>query len=257
MEHLLLALVLLPITPTTLQPIKEVMLDMALTSFDDQYLGCSHLMEEELVALNRTELTTNKVYADNWFQATTEWRRRWKKTSSPSTRLNPQQEVAILAYTMQQSLYQVFNVAVREAGRSREDYLTSFNFKVLHFLLTQALVALKASQSHQKCHQVYRGIKGIHFTTIPQGIVRFGHFTSTSLKKEKALSFGQDTIFVVNTCYGVPIQDFSYYPDEEEVLIPPYETFQVTNVTQHGGTVIIQLRSQSTFSSYNCEWVAG
>ncbi|KAM7129170.1 GPI-linked NAD(P)(+)--arginine ADP-ribosyltransferase 1 [Ciconia maguari] len=261
MEHLALGLVLLAGTlaassPPRLQdldPIKEVALDMAPTSFDDQYRGCSRMMEEELEELNRTEFANNSVYAEAWTHAAAEWRRRQGHVPR-LLGLRPEQAVALLAYTLHGPLYLAFNTAVREAGRSRREYLGAFHFKALHFLLTEALRALRDAQP-RRCHRVYRGVQGIRFTARPRQSVRFGQFTSTSLRNESTLPFGRDTFFSVETCYGVPIKDFSFFPTEEEVLIPPFESFEVTDVARDGDRALIQLRSQDTLSTYNCELV--
>ncbi|XP_040440243.1 GPI-linked NAD(P)(+)--arginine ADP-ribosyltransferase 1 [Falco naumanni] len=263
MEHLVLGLVLLagklaagsPLHQQDLNPVKEVALDMAPTSFDDRYQGCSHMMEEELQELNRTEFANNSIYAKAWTVATAEWRSR--RGRAPQTRaLTPAQAIALLAYTEQGPLHQAFNTAVRKAGHSRREYLGAFQFKVLHFLLSEALCTLRDAQPHH-CHHVYRGIHGIRFTAQRHQSIRFGHFTSTSLQNESTLPFGRDTFFSVETCYGVPIRDFSFFPEEEEVLIPPFETFQVIDITHDGDRALIQLRSQGALSTYNCELVKG
>ncbi|NXX38179.1 NARE ribosyltransferase, partial [Tricholaema leucomelas] len=234
-----------------LSTVRELELDMAPTSFDDQYQGCSKLMEEELAELNRTEFSTNRLYAEAWGLAAEEWRSRRGRVPPW---LVPQQAVALLVYTQQGSLHRDFNAAVRQGGRSRGHYLGSFHFKALHFLLSQALAALRATQP-PRCHQAYRGVQGIRFTTLPGRRVRFGHFASASTRNGSAEAFGRDTFFWLETCYGVPIRDFSFYPEEEEVLIPPFETFEVVGVSQAGGKALIQLRSRAGLSNYNCEFV--
>lgn len=263
MEYLVLGLALLagtltagsPLHRRDLSPIKEVALDMAPNSFDDQYRGCGRMMEEELQELNRTEFTNNSIYANAWTIAAAEWRNRRGRVPQTST-LRPEHAIAFLAYTQQGPLYRAFNVAVREAGRSRGEYLRNFHFKVLHFLLTEALRSLRDTRHHQ-CHRVYRGVQGIRFTARSWQSIRFGHFTSASLRYESTQNFGQDTFFSMETCYGVPIRDFSSFPEEEEVLIPPFESFEVTSVTRNGSRALIQLRSQAANSTYNCEFVKG
>ncbi|NXC38444.1 NARE ribosyltransferase, partial [Penelope pileata] len=235
-----------------LGPVRELALDMAPGTFDDQYQGCTHMMEAELEELNRTEFT-NKVYAEGWRNAVVEWRNRWGRAAHPPV-LRREQATAMLAYTMEGDLYHQFNTATRVGGSSRQHYLHSFPFKTLHFLLSQALRTLRESQP-QSCHQVYRGVRGTRFTAQQGKSVRFGQFTSSSLHKKVAESFGQDTFFSVETCYGVPIKDFSTFPGEDEVLIPPFEHFNVTNFTYHEGRTLIQLRSQGKNSTYNCELV--
>ena len=237
-----------------LNPVKKVALDMAPSSFDDQYQGCSRMMEKELQELNRTEFT-DKDYAKAWKEAAAKWQSKQDHISQVPA-LRPEHVVALLAYTWECNLYRKFNAAVRVAGRSREEYLKSFNFKVLHFLLSEALRILRDAQP-QKCHHVYRGVQGTRFTAQQHQTIRFGQFTSTSLREDEALNFGKDTFFSVETCYGVLIRNFSFFPTEEEVLIPPFEIFEVTNVARNGDRAFIQLRSQGASSTYNCEWVKG
>ncbi|XP_063035135.1 NAD(P)(+)--arginine ADP-ribosyltransferase 2-like [Melospiza melodia melodia] len=227
--------------------IKVVPLDMARDSFDDQYRGCGPAMTKALPALYKFEFQKNPLFAKTWMKAEAEWR---KRGSHVSPLMSPGQAVAVMAYTMK-DIYKDFNAAVHVAGRSRQEYRNDFHFKMLHFLLTQALVTLRQAQKGQ-CHQVYRGVRDVQFQARQGQRVRFGQFTSTSPRKEIALHFGTDTIFQVQTCHGVDIRQFSMYPTEEEVLIPPFETFQVTQVIWDGKRTWIWLRSVGTFSKYNC-----
>ncbi|NWI71409.1 NRT2 ribosyltransferase, partial [Todus mexicanus] len=79
---------------------------------------------------------------------------------------------------------------------------------------SEALRALREARP-RRCYRVYRGVRGIRFTAQQHQSVRFGQFTSTSLQRKSAEAFGQDTFFSVETCYGVPIENFSFYPGEE------------------------------------------
>ncbi|NXC38445.1 NRT2 ribosyltransferase, partial [Penelope pileata] len=238
-----------------LGPIKKIAMDMAPRSFDDQYLGCSHLMEARIRKLINYELAKNNAYAYSWSRAAAEWQKRWGNAAHAQA-LRREQAMALLAYTLPAGLYQQFNAATREGGRSRQHYLHSYHFKGLHFHLTQALRTLKQYQPNY-CYQVYRGVKGIRFTAWQHQKVRFGQFTSTSLHKNSALFFGQDTFFSVKTCYGVPIKHFSFYPNENEVLIPPFETFKVISITYNNGRPVISLLSTGKKSNYNCVLVKG
>uniref|UniRef100_A0A672V195 NAD(P)(+)--arginine ADP-ribosyltransferase n=1 Tax=Strigops habroptila TaxID=2489341 RepID=A0A672V195_STRHB len=263
-SRLVLGLVLLagppavgsPLYQRGLSPIKEVAMDMAPNSFDDQYEGCSHMMEEELPELNRTEFLTNSIYAKAWTRAAEEWRKQQHHVPMPPG-LRSEHAVALMAYTTERYLFEAFNMAVREAGRSRQEYLHVFQFKTLHFLLSQALRTLRSAETHCRCHRVYRGVRNISFTAQPNQSVRFGHFTSTSISKEISKNFGNDTTFTVETCCGALIRDFSFFRSEEEILIPPSEIFQVTNFTRAGQRSLIQLRSQGAKSNFNCELVKG
>uniref|UniRef100_A0A803XVS0 NAD(P)(+)--arginine ADP-ribosyltransferase n=1 Tax=Meleagris gallopavo TaxID=9103 RepID=A0A803XVS0_MELGA len=126
-----------------------------------------------------------------------------------------EQAIAVLAYSAAGGMCEKFNAATRQGGLSHQHYLQSYRFKTLHFLLTQALQALRVSQPY--CYNVYRGVGGIRFTAQRGMAVRFGQFTSTSLRKEVAVKFGLDTFLVIKTCHGAPIKQFSFYPTEDEM----------------------------------------
>ncbi|XP_031466340.1 NAD(P)(+)--arginine ADP-ribosyltransferase 2-like [Phasianus colchicus] len=226
-----------------------VPMNMAPDSFDDQYEGCGQMMWNRLQMVNYTEFTKNYVYADGWRKAAAVWQKRGGHLSQPP--LRREQAIAVLAYTAASPLYQQLNAATRQGGRSHQNYCFYFHFKTLHFLLTQALRSLRGFKPY--CYHVYRGVGSIRFTAQRGTAVRFGQFTSASLRKEVALKFGQVTFFVIKTCYGVPIKQFSFYPSEDEVLIPPYEVFEVTNFSIVNGRSQIHLRSKGKKSKYNCE----
>ncbi|XP_062371186.1 GPI-linked NAD(P)(+)--arginine ADP-ribosyltransferase 1-like [Cinclus cinclus] len=246
-----------PLGATSATP-SVVSLDMAPDSFDDQYRGCGRAMTAALPALNRSELRQSGHFAEAWALAASEWRVRLSALS-PRSPLSPSQTTALLAYTAPVPLHRTFNAAVRAAGRSRREYRDEFHFKTLHFLLTDALATLRDARG-PRCHRVFRGVSGVRFEARRGRRVRFGHFASASLRNESSWSFGTDTVFQVCTCQGVAIREFSFFPHEDEVLIPPFETFEVTdvtNVTKGGDKVRIELRSTGTFSNYNCEWLRG
>nr|XP_054504669.1 NAD(P)(+)--arginine ADP-ribosyltransferase 2-like [Agelaius phoeniceus] len=224
-------------------------LDMAQDSFDDQYQGCGPDMAAALPALNRSEFEQNPLFAQAWTKARAEWQSRGSPVSPLSS---PAQAIALMAYTMN-DLYREFNAAVRTAG---QEYRDNFHFKTLHFLLTQALATLRVTQG-PKCQDVYRGVRGVRFQAGYGDVVRFGQFTSASQSETASQKFGRDTMFQVHTCHGAEIREFSKYPGEKEVLIPPFETFEVIKVSQEGERARIQLRSKGTFSKYNCEWLQG
>ncbi|NWY22080.1 NRT2 ribosyltransferase, partial [Aphelocoma coerulescens] len=229
--------------------IEVVPLDMAQNSFDDQYQGCGPAMAAALPALNRSEFQQNPLFAKVWAKATAKWQ---KKGSCVSPLLSPDQAIALMAYTMD-DLYKEFNAAVRKAGSSPREYRDNFHFKALHFLLTDALATLRG----QECHDVFRGVSNTQFKAQRGDTVRFGQFASTSFSEDDAQDFGTDTVFQVHTCHGVDIQRFSCFSFEKEVLIPPFETFEVTDVTQDEEGAWIRLRSTGTHSNYNCEWLRG
>ncbi|XP_021244720.1 erythroblast NAD(P)(+)--arginine ADP-ribosyltransferase-like [Numida meleagris] len=234
-----------------LSPVKEVAMDMALSSFDDQYQGCGRMMEAELEELNRTEF--DSIHATDWRRAAAEWQSRWGRAARPPA-LGWDQATAMLAYMLQGNLYHEFNAATLTGGRSRQHYLRSFPFKTLHFLLSRALHTLRESQP-PRCHHVYRGVRGTRFTARRGSTVRFGQFFFSSLQRNLPREYGPNTFFSVETCYGARLLNFTTFPAEDKVLIPPFEHFRVTNITNSRGITFIQLRSQGNNSTYNCEFV--
>ncbi|XP_069825490.1 GPI-linked NAD(P)(+)--arginine ADP-ribosyltransferase 1 [Dendropsophus ebraccatus] len=233
---------------------KESILDMAPTSFDDQYRGCSDAMEEEIPQLFQVEYSTNKEFADAWDTATFKWQQEKKRYVNLPKGFKDEYAIALFAYTINGPLHKVFNEAVREAGQSKQYYLRNFKFKVLHYYLTKALQILDAVET-PACHTVFRGIRGIKFKSESRKPIRFGQFTSSSKNDQNALQFGEDTFFSIQTCYGVNIKNFSFFPGEEEVLIPPFEKFKVTNFSQERERNLITLQSLEKSSVYNCELV--
>ncbi|NXS23980.1 NRT2 ribosyltransferase, partial [Mystacornis crossleyi] len=258
MELLSLVLVLLAGTRATSShlhrrdrgnAIKEMALDTAPSSCDGRYLRCRFRMLRVLPALNRTEFVPYGDYAEAWNRAAAKRGGR----ACPGPPLRPEEAVALLAYTMEEGLYLEFNTAVRLAGRSRREYLRTFHFKVRRLLLTEALGDPRGAQAHPHCLHVYRGVDSARFTSRLGQIIRFGRFASASLLRNVSESYGTRTTFEVDACHGADIRRFSNYPEEEEeVLIPPFETFKVTNITHRGGNVYIHLRSHGVHSKYNC-----
>ncbi|TRZ10083.1 hypothetical protein HGM15179_017017, partial [Zosterops borbonicus] len=72
-----------------------------------------------------------------------EWQSHGSRVSPLSS---PDQAIAIMAYTMP-DVHRDFNAAVRVAGRSPQQYRKNFHYKMLHFLLTQALRTLRDAQN--------------------------------------------------------------------------------------------------------------
>ncbi|XP_066061690.1 erythroblast NAD(P)(+)--arginine ADP-ribosyltransferase-like [Chamaea fasciata] len=249
MAPLALTLALLAMTVATAANM-VVPLDMAWDSFDDQYRGCGAAMTAALPALFRSEFQKNRHFAWVWVKAVTEWRKRDSRVSPLPSQA---QAIALTALTM--DVRSVFNADVRVAGRSPRQYRDNFPYKTLHFLLTDALATLRDAHPGQ-CLDVFRRDCGAQFAAQPGDTVRFGEFTITALRKTEGWC-SDGTEFQVRTCQGAGIQSFSEYPEHEWVLIPPFETFEVTEVTREGNKTQIQLRSIGTSSKYNCEWLKG
>ncbi|KAM4791274.1 erythroblast NAD(P)(+)--arginine ADP-ribosyltransferase-like [Cyanocitta cristata] len=242
-------LALLAMTVAT-AAIKVVPLDMAQNSFDDQYQGCRPAMLAALPALKRFELQQNPLFADVWAGAAGGWQ---AEGSRGSPLLSPDQAIALNVYVLR-DLDEAFTEAMRKAGSSPREYRDNFHFKTLHFLLTDALATLKDNQG-QKCRCVVWGEDWVQFKAQRGQKVRLGQFASASLCKDIAPDFGRRTVFQVHTCHSVDISELLDYYSEKKVVILPFETFEVTDVTQDKKGARIWLNSTGTHSNYNCEWL--
>ncbi|XP_067438539.1 ecto-ADP-ribosyltransferase 4-like [Thunnus thynnus] len=136
-----------------------------------------------------------------------------------STVLTKNQRQAICLYTSKY-IAKEFNTAVRT---SKNFYSTSsFTFHCLHYWLTTAIQELNGD-----CLTTYRRSTDI-FTGKKDDIIRFGGFASSSTRQDLT-KYGSETCFKIETCSGASVEDYSIYPDDKEVIIPPYETFKITS----------------------------
>ena len=73
-----------------------------------------------------------------------------------------------------------------------------------------------------------------------------------------AHKFGPTTFFTMRTCFGALIQDFSVFPGEREVLIPPQEIFLVVQFDQSKDQNRVTLSSSDHICShFNCAYLGG
>ncbi|KAK7168287.1 hypothetical protein R3I94_002364 [Phoxinus phoxinus] len=223
-------------------------LDMVLKSVDDQYDGCTGKMAD---LVNTTYLEKEKS-ASAEFNNT--WRDGEKNAKSPHDHLEQIHSVAIYVYTNNNSnVYRDFNNAVRSEKQEYKN--TTFKWYSLHFLVTDAIQILKETQSN--CYSTYRGTTSEFDKDVLNKEVRFGSFTSSSLDRKVATDFGPKSCFEIYTCEGADVIKYSKYPDQKEVLIPPYEKFRVTDVKTKGQEgawcdIVFKLKSTGKISYLNC-----
>uniref|UniRef100_G3TWG9 NAD(P)(+)--arginine ADP-ribosyltransferase n=1 Tax=Loxodonta africana TaxID=9785 RepID=G3TWG9_LOXAF len=219
-------------------------LDLANDTFDDQYEGCAEEMEGKSPQLLKEELEANQYLKTEWEKAEQRWK-QIKNIVSYSKQFNDFHGTAIVAYTG--DIATKFNRAVREFCQNPDN----FQFKAFLYYLTRAPQLLNPG----KCYTVYRGCKS-KFNYSGKGNVCFGQFASSSLFKNTAASpsFSGETLFAIRTCLGVYIKAFSYYPNEEEVLIPGYEVYQATTRenTNKIYNIILLGSPQKSKSNFNC-----
>ncbi|KAM6216294.1 ecto-ADP-ribosyltransferase 4 [Rhynchocyon petersi] len=230
----------------------QVDFDLAPGSFDDQYQGCSTEVMEKLNQGDyfTNELKSHKSYSRAWHKAHLTW---LGKARALPQNMTTAHAVTITLYTLNNKISSDFTNAMASAHRPLWRYSHSFHHKYLHYYLTTAIQLLRQEiirRSGLQCYKVYYGTKDAYSEAHPGAIIRFGQFLSTSLLREEAQEFGNQTVFVISTCLGTPVEDFSL---KKEILIPPYELFEVVNTSYHARGRWLQLHSAGNLSTYNCQ----
>ncbi|XP_051570201.1 NAD(P)(+)--arginine ADP-ribosyltransferase 2-like [Myxocyprinus asiaticus] len=219
-------------------------LDMAPNSVDDQYCGCRKNMSN----LVSTVFLENETSGNSTFA--TAWTKGVIKAKAPEDNLTMNHSVAIYVYTGN-NVYKDFNDATRS---DKQKYINkTYAWYSLQFLLTEAIQILRETQ--KKCQKTYRRTKVEFDKDVLNKEVRFGSFASSSLNRKT--SFGNVSCFEIETCEGAYVAKYSVYPGEEEVLIPPYEKFNVTAIKkrcEEGAwcDTVYKLKSSGTESNLNC-----
>ncbi|XP_028670350.1 T-cell ecto-ADP-ribosyltransferase 2-like [Erpetoichthys calabaricus] len=209
------------------------------SSYDDDYKWCQLERQKEVKESFLTyDLNNNTAFKCAWNKA----EEYWKGKVFPSG-LDKEVVLAVTAYTSN-SCYAKFNEAV-EAGVKK---VMSSHYRSMHFLLTMAIKNLNVNA----CVTSYRGVKVTIRPKVGEAF-RFGRFASSSRDRAAAEGFKTATLFIIKTCHGIDIAKYSLFPDEEEVLIPPYEEFQVTAVNNNEVTLL----SQKTTVYYRCVPLSG
>ncbi|KAK9978447.1 hypothetical protein ABG768_020198 [Culter alburnus] len=227
--------------------VKIYPLNMALNSVDDQYKGCS----ENMTHLVKTKYLEKEMSASAEFNKT--WQEGEENATKPEDNLQQIHSVAIHVYTNKDSkVYSNFTSATRTDKQKYKE--GTFKWYSLHFLLTEAIQILKKTQN--RCYVTYRGTN-VQFD-VQNKEVRLSSFSSSSLDRKVIQGFGNKSCFEIYTCEGANLTKYSKYPDEKEVLIPPYETFKVTAVRNRTDQpdlwceTVFVLNSTGKTSDLNC-----
>ncbi|KAM4045572.1 ecto-ADP-ribosyltransferase 5-like [Anomaloglossus baeobatrachus] len=190
--------------------------------FDDQYIGCSETLEDIMPKVLQQE-KANKQFRDAWIKAAEQWEYIQDDLTLPQG-FEDEHGIAVLTFTNTypkgNPIHQQLNGNLSLAGASRKDYMEKFHFKALHFYLTRALQILKPD-----CEESYTTYRGSPHSHHVKPLSKFGRFTSTSMDHVTAEIFGSESLFQIVTCFGAKIEDLSFFPSEQEVLIPPTEKF--------------------------------
>ncbi|XP_043969793.1 erythroblast NAD(P)(+)--arginine ADP-ribosyltransferase-like [Gambusia affinis] len=203
-------------------------LDMAVNSVDDMYSTCAADMETKVKEKYFEEDMKNNLFKKVWNAAKQCAERNMKQKEPVDMALTENHMQAICVYTAggKENIYDVFNDAVKT---NKQQYSSSFPFHSLHFWLTRAIQILK--NNHNECYTTFRRTKAI-FTGEVNQEMRFGNFASSS-KLSTLTHFGKTTCFQIRTCHGAYLKKYPKLKDhEQEVLIPPYETFKIISKTK-------------------------
>ncbi|XP_043969775.1 ecto-ADP-ribosyltransferase 5-like [Gambusia affinis] len=232
-----------------------ILLNMAPDSVDDMYDKCEEKMKEKIEKdflqneINKDKFKTN--FSEAWNKAEEYYKSEWEKNPP----LIKEHIMAIHAYTLEDPpLYCEFNNAVRT---NKSVYQTKFPYHTLHFYLTMALRTIKPTA--ENCVTGYRRTKCKFRKDVLNKQIRFSAFSSSSIGGYANKTFGEESCFEITTCFGAEISKFSKFPSENEVLVPPYEVFKVTEVKERSEQnklpckVVYKLQSTKTTSSnLNC-----
>ncbi|XP_056416232.1 ecto-ADP-ribosyltransferase 5-like [Hyla sarda] len=228
-------------------------LDFNPNSFDDQYIGCSKQYEADLMPTILTwEKAFNSAFGLAWDQAAVKWK-KVKSTVRLPSEFRDEFGIAIIVYTTDwpesSPIYKELNGNVTLAGRSRKRYMESFHYKALHFYLTRALQVLrKNSKRLTQTYKVFRGTdKSLQVSE--EMDLRFGRFTSSSRNIEVAKEYSGGLFFEMTTCFGVDIHRLSFFPKEQEVLIPVAEKFRYVELR---GNIYVLESTCELCSYFNC-----
>ncbi|XP_071361020.1 NAD(P)(+)--arginine ADP-ribosyltransferase 2-like [Trachinotus anak] len=229
-----------------LSRLTTIPLSLSPESVDDMYYGCSQKM---LIKVKRHYLPRSTRESLNTPYTKLCALKAMKNKDIYDT-LSWNHFRALCAYTA--GAYDGLNRATRTGKAS---YKTSFQFHTLHFLLSDAIRLLKLNQ--RGCYTTYRRSK-LLFSGKAGQTIRFGSFASSSLDKDLR-QFGRKTCFEIHTCFGAYLKSYSEFDaDEDEVLIPPYEMFNIVSVDTSGRNelhcdVFYKLETAGVYSGLNCQ----
>ncbi len=218
---------------------------MTLESVDDQYEGCTKEMSGLVTKTLLKKELEYKIFNDAWNESE-------KKIPASRDNLTQNHLIALHVYTCNE-VYSEFNKDVRESKSKYKN--KTFKWHSLHFLLTEAIQILNRNQNN--CHSIYRGTNS-EFQGENGTEFRFGSFTSFSRNQSKTKTFGNISCFEIEKYKGAELTNYSRYPDEQEMLIPPYEIFKVIDVKNKTDQqdlwcdTVFKLESIGIISNLNC-----
>ncbi|XP_036372754.1 ecto-ADP-ribosyltransferase 5-like [Megalops cyprinoides] len=223
---------------------EERQMSMSPSAVDDQFSGCRAEMREKVMGkggLLEQELKSNVAF-----------REVWRSIKCGKTIPGGRQEhtLAMQVYThASKKFLSDFDSAVESRGANNGVDSSSFPYKSLHFLLTEALQLLQTSQ----CHTVSHSSEHRYGARVGEE-VRFGRFVSTMTGESHAAG----TLFHITSCAAVKVAravvkaNRACSINETELLVPPFEVFMVEDVKTSDNYTEITLNHTRFHSYHDC-----
>uniref|UniRef100_A0A8C9RH32 NAD(P)(+)--arginine ADP-ribosyltransferase n=1 Tax=Scleropages formosus TaxID=113540 RepID=A0A8C9RH32_SCLFO len=232
-----------PLLQEALQEGPKKLLDMSPSAVDDQFLSCRDRMLQSLMGsggLLERELNNSDGFHAAWQN---------KTCGGPIQGGKPEHSKALETYVTGGNFMNKFDDAVESQGSNASVYRSSFPYKSLHFLLTDAIHLLK----EKTCRTLFRGSDTLYSTT-KGSQVRFGRFASALESKSEAEEdiLMRGTLFNITSCAAAHIESYICDPHHTvSWLIPPYEVFEVVDVKQMKEYREITLMHKKLSSNHN------
>lgn len=251
MEAVVLTFVLgLTLSISTAQEQPQIDLSMMDQCIDDMFNGCYDKMSEKVQKVYFPREIQNPPFRNAWDLAESCSKMNLDKLPDEDKALTKDHLQAICVYTNATTkMYALLNEQVRNGAASYDT--ADFQYHALYYWLATAIDMLGKSCeiTYKRTPYVYTGEVG---TTI-----RFGYFASSS-RSPFLLEYGSETCFYIRTCQGGFIGKYSTFPSEEEVLIPSYEEFTITDIVadsygEFKCKKIFVLESAGHSSKLNCK----
>nr|XP_023008002.1 ecto-ADP-ribosyltransferase 4-like [Maylandia zebra] len=151
------------------------------------------------------------------------WRNAEQHTRKPQHKhLEKDHSAALYMYT--KSMLQSVNLNFKSANRTGKPKET-FESRSLYSFLTEGIQILKHSQV--TCVSTHFQAETLLHLNISNKQVRFSTFMLGSDEWDFARNI---SCFEVQTCFGADITYYSALKKNNQVLIPPYEIFKVTDI---------------------------
>lgn len=242
MKWSLLAAVIL-LTVDKVAPAARQM-DLSPYAVDDLYLGCRSQAIDKFISagLLEKELQANQDFFSAWNTS--------RVTLIPGGL--KENSAALLAYFRAGKKFtKRFNDAVENLGVNASVYEQDFQFKSIHFLLTDTIRLLNPKE----CRNVYI-MTDTPYEAKPGSNVRFGRFTEVQTDLSLTEDISQDVYFNITTCFSASLQDICS-PCEDVALISPAEEFVVMDTQTVDDVTHITLEHSAIVSKRNCYITSG